>query len=1013
MFCDLVGSTKLASELDPETYGEVVDGYYQVCGDIIRRYNGFVSQYLGDGILAFFGYPEAGETTAEDAVAAALEILQALSDERNAGDNGIVVEARIGLHSGLVVVTEVGAPERRETHALGDAVNVAARVQSIADPNSVVVTEELRRRLEGAFHFELLGEKDLKGVPEPVLVHRVVAHVPTARRSRERSSGAFVGRRTELTMLSDRWQSAKAGEGQVVLVLGEPGIGKSALLQQLRSDVESDGAWLEVAASRLEQVQPFAVVKKLVERQFDWPADLDADERIAGIEVSLRQVADDPVEGVQLVTDLLGLPTAGRFAPLLVSPEEERRRLMGWMVRWLAAQAAVRPLALVVEDLHWADPSSLETLGATLERVAAVAGLVIMTARLGFVPPWGARSNYTLITLNRLGPDETRVIVRERLGEAGSDHSTVDALADRSDGVPLFAEELARAVSEQAVDVNGRDIPTSLYDSLMARLDRLGPAKEVAQIASAIGREFSFDLLLELGGYAQSDLMSALGQLDDTELVLTRGLAPASTYQFRHVLVQQAAYDSMLRRRRVHLHGQIAQTLTRRADRMEPVAPELLAYHWTEAGEAIQAIEAWRIAAQRSAARSAYAETSAHYERALALLDQLPEEPDRVQRELVLQLGLTDALQMARGFGAPETIVAADRAKKLSEYLGDTQFRLRTLYNLWGTSMSSGEIMSSQVLADELVSLAGELGDEQSSCEAHIAQAGTLYNRGRLVDALDHAETVFDRSSEALAEVVPLSGVVQAALYGGAAAAVLGLTDRARRFLDQIVSALQRSDADPIAQILGSVSRSVVSVWLRDFDTVRASCDELQSVGTQFGIDIIVGWAEIYGGWAGSMIGDATGVDRISAGLAKHVAARQRLGLDHSLGLLAESQLMAGRFDDAFATVADALLLPDQNMQIQHTCELHRLRAELHASTGEYEAARKDFGDALDMATEMGAGLLELRVGAALARFCGTRGKPLEGRALLGSIVARHDVDSFDGQNARAILSDLDNMQMS
>jgi tetratricopeptide (TPR) repeat protein len=327
--------------------------------------------------------------------------------------------------------------------------------------------------------------------------------------------------------------------------------------------------------------------------------------------------------------------------------------------------------------------------------------------------------------------------------------------------------------------------------------------------------------------------------------------------------------------------------------------------------------------------------------------------------------------------------------------------------------MSSGEIMSSQVLADELVSLAGELGDEQSSCEAHIAQAGTLYNRGRLVDALDHAETVFDRSSEALAEVVPLSGVVQAALYGGAAAAVLGLTDRARRFLDQIVSALQRSDADPIAQILGSVSRSVVSVWLRDFDTVRASCDELQSVGTQFGIDIIVGWAEIYGGWAGSMIGDATGVDRISAGLAKHVAARQRLGLDHSLGLLAESQLMAGRFDDAFATVADALLLPDQNMQIQHTCELHRLRAELHASTGEYEAARKDFGDALDMATEMGAGLLELRVGAALARFCGTRGKPLEGRALLGSIVARHDVDSFDGQNARAILSDLDNMQMS
>jgi tetratricopeptide (TPR) repeat protein len=605
------------------------------------------------------------------------------------------------------------------------------------------------------------------------------------------------------------------------------------------------------------------------------------------------------------------------------------------------------------------------------------------------------------------------MIVRERLGRARTDDETIDALADRSDGVPLFAEELARAVSEQAVDVHDRDIPTSLYDSLMARLDRLGPAKAVAQIASAIGREFSFDLLCEVSGYSQADLVSALGRLDDVELVITRGLAPSSTYQFKHVLIQQAAYDSMLRRRRVQLHGQIAGILTHRADELQPVAPELLAHHWTEAGEAGQAIEAWRTAAQLSAARSAYAETSAHYERALALLDQLPEEPERVQRELVLQLGLTDALQMAKGFGAPETIAAADRAKKLSEYLGDTQFRLRTLYNMWGTSMSSGEIMSSQVLADELVSLARELGDEQSSCEAHIAQAGTLYNRGRLAEALEHAEAVFDRSSEALAKAVPPSGVIQAGLYGGTAAAVLGMTDRARVFLTEIVSAGRRPDADPIAQILAPLSYSVVSVWLRDFDTVRASCEQLQAVGTQFGIEIIVGWGEIYGGWAQAMVGNAAGVDQVSAGLAKHVAVKQRLGLDHSLGLLAESQLMSGRVDEALATVADALQLPDQNMQIQHTCELHRLRAELRALSGEEESARADFRDALQMATDIGAGLLELRVGAALARFLGASGNPTEARALLASIVDRHDIDTFDGRNARAVLSELDSMPRS
>ena len=496
-------------------------------------------------------------------------------------------------------------------------------------------------------------------------------------------------------------------------MLGEPGIGKSALLQRLRADVESNGAWLEASASRLEQMQPFAVVKKLVESQFDWPADLPADERMTDIEDSLRQVADDPSEGARLVSDLLGLPVEDRFTPLLVSPEEERRRLMGWMVRWLTARATVRPLALVVEDLHWADPSSLETLGNTLEQVASISGLVILTARLGFVPPWVTRSNHTQITLSRLGAEEARAIVRDRLEGSEYSDSEVQSLADRSDGVPLFAEELARAVSERIPGALGDDVPTSLYDSLMARLDRLGDAKPIAQVAATIGREFSFDLLSEVSGHGFDELVSALGHLDDAELVLTRGLPPSSSYQFRHVLVQQAAYDSILLRRRVHLHRQIALTLTRRAGEGASVPPELVAHHWTEAGDAREAIAAWQIAAQRSAARSAFAETCAHYERAIALLDQLPEEPERVERELVLQLGLTDALEMARGFGAPETIGAADRARKLSEYLGDTQFRIRTLYNLWGTSMSSGEVMSSQVLADELVTLAREPGRRQ------------------------------------------------------------------------------------------------------------------------------------------------------------------------------------------------------------------------------------------------------------------------------------------------------------
>ena len=437
MFCDLIDSTKLAAQLDAEVYSELIDTYYQVCGDAISRYDGFVSQYLGDGVLAFFGYPEAGETTAENAVAAALEISSDLSDlNRAGGAGGVAITARIGLHSGLVVITEVGASDRRETHVLGDAVNVAARVQTIAEANSVVVTDELKRRLEDAFDFEPLGPRDLKGVPEPVVVHRVMGRSPIARRGQDTRVGTFVGRRAELSLLEDRWDAARNGNGQVVLVLGEPGIGKSALLQRLRAEVEPEGEWVEAAASRLEQVQPFAVVKKLIEGQFDWPAATPSGQRITEIETSLRQLADDPGEGTQLVSDLLGLPVGDRFAPLLASPEEQRRRLMELMVRWLTARAAVKPLALVVEDLHWADPSSLETLAATLEQVASISGLVVLTARLGFIPPWGMRSNHTQITLNRLGAEDTRIIVRDRLGlSRASWEDTIDALAMRSDGV--------------------------------------------------------------------------------------------------------------------------------------------------------------------------------------------------------------------------------------------------------------------------------------------------------------------------------------------------------------------------------------------------------------------------------------------------------------------------------------------------------------------------------------------------------------------------------------------------
>jgi class 3 adenylate cyclase len=1007
MFCDLANSTQIGGRLDPETFSEVVDTFYQVCGEAISRRNGFVANYLGDGLLALFGYPEAGETSARDAIATGLDIQAALRDVNSRGGiSGEDVSARIGIHSGLVVVAEVGAPGRRETHVLGDVVNITARIQAAADAGQIVLTKEVADRVGTEFTFEALGARPLKGVDAPVALYGVLG-TAGASSGAGLNGGRFFGRHGELTLLSSRWRAALGGEGQTVLVIGEPGIGKSALVQQLRPEIEAEGVWTEVAASRLERMQPFALLKQLLQRQFAWPTEQSVEHRIADVESSLAQVDDSPDEGVQLVCGLLGIDLSDRYPPLLASPEEARRRLIAWMVRWLKSIASSQPCAVIVEDLHWADPSSLEVLLAATDEITTVPCLVLLTARTDFVPAWPTRDWHTQIILTRLEPEETREIIRDRMGPIDPADDMIEALVQRSDGVPLFAEELARTVSERVADALGSEIPISLYDSLMARLDRLGATKATAQVASVIGREFSFDLLRELSGQEPDELAVALGRLMTADLVRPHGSA---SYQFKHTLVQRAAYDSMLRRRRTRLHAHIAMTLASQAEQGEAVAPELLAHHWSEAGDPRQAIAAWVTAAHQAAARSAYAEMCADYERALAVHSRILDEPEpeRIQRELELQLGLTDALQMVRGFGAPETLAAADRARKLGELLGDPRVRMRTLYNLWGSAISSGAIMNSQTLADELLAVAVELADEQSLCEAHIAQAGSLYNRSHLTEALKHAHFVTSRPAADLDTVLPASGVIQACLYGGATATALAFIGEAKGFLAEIDRALHRSDADVLAPVLAPLSSSVIAVWMRDFHVVQRACDELETIGRQLDSDILIGWSEIYGGWAQSMAGDAqSGVERTSRGVAKHVAVNQRLGMNHSLGLLAEAQAAAGRTNDALATVADALQLRDLAVQRQHTCELLRIRAVLHDIVGKEELARNDFIQALGMASDVGAALLELRTAVGMAQSLLRHGEQTEAHRLLAPILERHHEDSWDIRVGRQLLESL------
>jgi predicted ATPase/class 3 adenylate cyclase len=675
MFCDLVGSTALATRFDPEDLREIVGAYHRTVAATVARFTGFVAKYMGDGVLVYFGYPQAHEDDAERAVRAGLAVIDAVAGL----DAAEPLRGRIGIASGLVVVGDlIGEGAAQEHGVVGETPNLAARLQALAEPNTVVVADATRRQFGALFEVHDLGPQSIAGFAEPQRAWRVVGESGVISRFEALRSGStpLIGRDEETDLLLRRWGQAKAGEGRVVLLSGEPGIGKSrpteALAERIVADPHTRLRYFCSPHHQDSALYPFIVQ---LERAADLVRGDDAEAKLAKLEALIATSAADRDE-VMLIAELLSLPNDA--TALNLSTRRKREKLFEALLHQLEALARERPVLMVFEDAHWIDPTSRELLDLTVDRVQRWPVLLLVTFRPEFLPPWGGQPHVTLLALNRLGGRDGAALVRELAGNTALGIEIVDEIVERTDGVPLFVEELTKAVLENVGGDNrvaallaesasaAHAIPATLHASLIARLDRIGAtAKEVAQIGAVLGREFSYELIRSVAQRGEAELQAALRRLSEAGLLFCRGTPPHATYLFKHALVQDVAYETLLRSQRQVLHGRIADALECQFAELIAARPEIAAHHFGEAKKTEKAVTFWREAGRRSLAKSAPNEAVNQLQRGLDLLQSVPAPQKREHQELEILVVLATALREARGYANPAVFAVLQRAQQL------------------------------------------------------------------------------------------------------------------------------------------------------------------------------------------------------------------------------------------------------------------------------------------------------------------------------------------------------------
>jgi len=749
LFCDLVDSTVLASQLDPEDLREVVRAYQEVCAKVVARFEGHIAQYLGDGLLVYFGYPRAHEDDAQRAVRAGLGMIDAVGqlNARLAQECGVQLAVRLGVHTGLVVVGEVGGGTRQEQLALGETPNLAARLQGIAAPNTLVISAATFQLLGGFFACQPLGTPLLKGLAQPLAVYQVLYE--SMARSRLEAVGSagltpLVGREQELGLLRERWAQVKDGMGQVVLLSGEAGIGKSRLVQVLTAQVAAEPqAWLTPCqCSPYYQHSALYPMIDLLERvALRFEPEESPQQKLRKLEGFLVQYGLLLAEAVPLFASLLSLPLGADYTLLPVLPAQQKQQTLRALMTILLRIAAQQPVLFVMEDLHWVDPTTLEFLSLLVDQGPTARILALLTFRPDFRPPWTGRSHLTQMTVTRLPRRQAMEVIRQVAHGKVLPPEVVEQMVAKTDGVPLFVEELTKMVLESGLLQEREDcyeltgpmpplaIPTTLHDSLMARLDRLAIVKGMAQLGATLGREFSYELLQAVSLWDEETLQEGLQQLVEAEFLYQQGFPPQAIYTFKHALIQDTAYQSLLRSTRQQYHQRIAQVLEAHFPGLCETHPELLAHHYTEAGLSAQAIPYWQRAGERALQRSAHVEAISHLTKGLEILQALPESPEHTRQELHLQTALGPTLMATRGVAAPEVEQTYLRIQALAHHVEETP------RGLWLFYYMRGAIETAREFGAQLMEFGQRQNDGTLLFEAHMVLGMTLFRLGEVLPA--------------------------------------------------------------------------------------------------------------------------------------------------------------------------------------------------------------------------------------------------------------------------------------
>jgi len=1067
MFCDLVGSTALSEELDPEELRELIQKYQETCANIVLQYEGYIAQYLGDGILIYFGYPIAHEDDAGRAMRAALGIIKAIAGLKPGciANRCLQLSVRLGIHTGLVVVGEVGAGNKREQLAIGQTPNIAARLQGFAQPNTAAVSPTTQRLVQGIFEFQSLGQHSLKGVSTPVEIYQVLQETSSCKRQKVAQSSwtPYVGREAELEQFQAIWERVKSGRGEVVLLMAEAGFGKSRLVQAFRERIANDAYTLrEVFCSPYYQNTPFhPIIELIAERVLKLTREDSPQQQLAKLEQFLDTHQISRQEAVPLFGQLLSIPIdEQRYRPLNLSPQATKQKLLEVMLAMIHKAASQQPLLVIVEDLHWIDPSTLELADRLIREETNYPILRIYTMRPGFQSHWLRLPHVSQINLNHLPANQIEQIIHGVTGGKRLPYAVSKLIVEKSDGIPLFIEEMTKMVvesgpfkeTEDTYELTGPlptlSIPDTLKGLLMERLDRLDGAKEVAQLGASIGREFSYELLRAIAigsedlntkepsrpapvtiNLNESSIIRGLEKLVETRLLFVNGELPKAVYSFKNVLIQDAAYDSLLKSTRAQYHRRIARVLEAEFPLVTSREPELLAYHYTKAGLSFCAIDYWQKAGEKAFLGSANAEAIAHLRSGLDLIQSQKAEQGRtisllggsssidlLKQELDLQTTLGKALIATKGYASLEVEQIYKRSREICQELGTTPQLFSVLWGLWGYHAARCEHHIALDFASRLMGLARRHNDPILEMEARFTLGFALFYLGRLQAAHEHWKVsyeLYQKTNRTCQTCLTGQDVGVASLsYMSLSAWLLGHTADSLEYSEEAIHlALELSH--PYSTGFALSMKAMFHQLRQEPEAVKHQAEAAIALATEQRFEFWLATGIIMQGWALVELEKTDlGINQLRRGIAAHAATGAKISWTYFLGLLATAHAKAGQLEAGLAVLTEALSTVERTGERFWEAELFRLRGELmyakagggqnlnpeqvamlvaqsQVSSPHSQSVEYYLNKASEIAHAQGGKLLELRATVSLARIWSKQGNSKLAQHLLAKVYSQ------------------------